>query len=113
MCFACCLRAAEPTTQPASHARPPPLSMREAEAAMGLLGPVKVANYSRTFAPPTGDPHQQFRDRYNYGVPAYSPYFPWCGYGYGYGCGYPCGGYPCNWYSYGSWISPASSFYGD
>ena len=86
--------------------------MREAQAAMGLLAPVKVGNYKRTFLPPAVDPHQEFRDRYNYLLPAYSPYFP-CGF-YGYGCGYP--GYGCyglTSYNYGSWISPASSFYGD
>jgi TolB-like protein len=69
------------------------------------LGPVRVAAYTQTFAAPKSDPHQQFRDRYTYGVPAYSPYlygcYGWCGYG-----GYWGG---CN----GSWITPVSIFYGD
>ena len=80
--------------------------MQEATDALGLLGPVRVANYTRTFAPPKVDPHQQFRDRYMYGLPAYSPYLYW-------GCGYPYFGfYPCC-YGPGSWIAPTGIFYGD
>jgi hypothetical protein len=84
--------------------------MQEATEALGLLGPVRVANYTRTFAPPKVDPHQQYRDRYMYGLPAYSPYLYWgCGYPY---CNYPYFGfYPC--YGPGSWITPTGIFYGD
>src|SRR3954465_6473172 len=79
LCGASVASAAEPATKPVRAARP---TMQGATEALGLLGPVRVANYTRTFAPPKVDPHQQYRDRYMYGLPAYSPYL-YCG------CGYP------------------------
>ena len=112
MMFATFASAAEPATRPTQSRRIAAMSMREAEDAMGLLGPVRVANYSRTFAPPKSDPHQQYRDRYMYGAQSYSPYlfygcgFPYYGF-YGNGC---YGSYGCG---PGSWIAPASIFYGD
>jgi hypothetical protein len=108
------VHAAEPATQPSTTAalsrKRPGMSMRDAEQAMGLLGPVRVANYTRTFGPPKGDPHQEFRDRYIYGTPTYYPYY--CGWGY------PCFGFSgCGFGGFGGFgsgvFTPSGIFYGD
>jgi hypothetical protein len=100
--------AAAPTSQPAALSRKrPPMTIKDAEKAMGLLGPVRVTNYSQTFLPPKVDPHQQYRDRFMYIPPGYSPY---CGCGYYGGC-YPYD--PFRGFHYEGWISPSGAFYGD
>ena len=90
--------AAGPATRPAA------LTRQQAAEALGLLGPVRLASYTVTFAPPKSDPHQVFRDRYTYGIPAYSPYLY-------YGCGYPYFGF--YGYGCGPYITPTGIFYGD
>jgi hypothetical protein len=100
-------RAAEPSTRPSNNHRRPGMSITEAENALGLSGPVRLASYSQSFAARTTDPHQTDRDHYTYSTPSWYPYWG-CGY-WGYGC------YPGNcWrgYSY-SFGAPASIFYGD
>jgi TolB-like protein len=75
-------------------------------------GPVRLANYSTTYAPLKADPLQKYRDRNTYVGP------PFYGYGcyYGY-CGYGCGYYGCyagfHGYNYPGFLVTAHTFYGD
>jgi hypothetical protein len=85
------------------------MSIADAESALGLSGPVRLASYSHPFAAPTRDPHQADRDHYNYSTPAFYPYWGCGGFGYGYGC---YGGYGWRGFNY-SFGAPASIFYGD
>lgn len=74
------------------------------------LGPVRLATFTRPFAPPKSDPHQIFRDRYTCTTPFFYPY---C-YGYGY-YGYYGGGYYgyCGFHGFNPYTTPTSIFYGD
>ena len=93
---------AEPATQPTDAPKPE----------LELLGPVRMANYTRPFAAPKADPHQQYRDRHTYGTPGYYGCYGY--WGYGYGCGYPRYG---GWFARGPYIyvggGATSTFYGD
>jgi hypothetical protein len=91
---------AGPTTRPHPWTGPVPT--------IEPTGPLRIAQYTRAFAPPTNAPLGQYRDsngRYVYGTPApCGPYFcyPYC-YGYWNGC---YGGYWSRCYPYytGPWF---------
>src|SRR4051794_37693010 len=94
------LAAAGPTTRPHRWTEPIPT--------IEPTGPLRVTQYSKTFAPPTNAPLGQYRDynaRYVYGTPA--PFGPYFCYPYYYGCwnGY-YGGYGSRCYPYytGPWF---------
>ncbi len=75
-------------------------------------GPVRLANYSTTYAPLKADPLQKYRDRNTYVTPAFYGYYN-CYYGCGYGCGY----FGCysgfRGYNYPGFLTTAHTFYGD
>jgi hypothetical protein len=101
--------AAEPTTKPTVPQKVHGSAVGPAPE-LELLGPVRIANYTRPFGTPKPDPHQYYRDRHTYSTPP-------CWYGYGYygywgyyGCGYYRG---CYGFGFNPYTTPTSIFYGD
>ena len=100
------VHAANPTTRPLP------------KAELELLGPVRLANYTKPFVEPKADPNAvYYSNRHTYNTPpGYGFYGCYGGYGYGwygwYGCGYGRG-YWGGPYLYRGGVEPSGMFYGD